>query len=428
LRDCTNYAALKNTIIVLLLAFITTNSFGQSKYAQRGVLDLRSVDFRAQGHASLSGEWELYMSQLISPETFLAKTNEPGDFVSFPSTWNETSRSLKPGKGYATYHLKVLVKKQQLAIAIPHFYTSFRLWVNAKPVAANGEVGITEKDSKPQWLPQTIPYTANQDTLDIVIHVSNFHHAKGGVREDILLGAPSNLMLKRQIAVGSNLFLFGGLVLVALLFLFIFFLVKHDRSALFFAALCFTWAVRSLFSNLYVGTSFFPLFPWEIAVKIEYITLYLTMIWTVFFLASLFPQDVNNMFKYFFVAFNAIFVLFALFTSASLYTQFLPVYLSFCLILLLYVIYVLIHAVVYERNGVWLIVSCTLLGVIIFSYDLISYEGFASFNPIIINIGYMGMFTLMGLCLMYQLGLLKRSRRNRDMLTYDDLYGSQRKQ
>jgi hypothetical protein len=92
--------------------------------------------------------------------------------------------------------------------------------------------------------------------------------------------------------------------------------------------------------------------------------------------------------------------------------------------LLIYVIYVLIHAVVYERPGVWLIVGCIMIGVTIFAYDLIAYEGVATFNPILINIGYLAMFFLMALCLSYQYGFLKRGSKNRDILTYDDLYGT----
>jgi hypothetical protein len=418
---------LKNIVSPLLFILFSVTCFAQANYARKGSLDLRNFNFASAGHTNLSGEWEFYMSQLIAPESFKQGINNPGDFVTFPSTWNETSRTLKPGKGFATYHLKTLVKPQQFALGLPHFYSSYKLWINSKIVASNGQVGESEQQSTAQWLPQTVTYTAITDTLDIVIQVSNFHHAKGGVREPILLGTPSNLVLKRQIAVASNLFLFGGLMLLTLLFVFMFFFTKQEYSGLYFAGLCLTWALRSVFSNLYVVTSFFPDFPWEICVKIEYITLYMTMIWTVFFLATIFAQDVNNLFKYFFAGFNAIFIVFTLFSKPTLFTQFLPVYLSFCLILLIYVIYVLIHAMVYERQGVWLIVSCLLLGVIIFSYDLISYQGFASFNPIIINVGYLTMFYLMGLSLAYQLGLLKRSKRNRDILTYDDLYGSSRK-
>jgi hypothetical protein len=67
-----------------------------------------------------------------------------------------------------------------------------------------------------------------------------------------------------------------------------------------------------------------------------------------------------------------------------------------------------------------------MLGVIVFAYDLSAYQGLASFNPIIINIGYLGMFILMAICLAFQFGFLKRSARNRDILTYDDLYGTSR--
>jgi hypothetical protein len=72
-------------------------------------------------------------------------------------------------------------------------------------------------------------------------------------------------------------------------------------------------------------------------------------------------------------------------------------------------------------------VSSLFLGVILFSYDLVSYEGFATFNPVILNIGYFGMFVLMGLCLLYQLGLLKRTSTQSNVLTYEDLYGTKDK-
>jgi hypothetical protein len=414
---------LKQTIslVLLLLVFFSINA--QTNHARRGVMDLRHFNFDDNGHIALNGEWTLYMSNLIAPESFMKTVQEPGDYVQFPSTWDETSKSLRPGKGYATYHLQILIKPQQYALELPHFYSAYKLWINNKLIASNGTVGISAKTSQPVWLPQTVIFNA-EDTLDVVIHVSNFHHAKGGIRENILLGTVDHLSFKKQVATVSNLTLFGGLILISLIFISVYLFLKPDAASVYFAVLCLTWAVRSVFSNLYVATSYLPDFPWEICVKIEYISLYLTMIWATFFLASLFPDDVNNLFKYFFVTCNIIFILFSVFTHASLYTQFLPVYLSFSLILLIYIIYVLIHAVVYERQGVWLIVSCIMLGVIVFAYDLSAYEGLAAFNPIVINIGYLVMFVLMGFGLALQLGFVKHSNRNRDMLTYEDLYGT----
>jgi hypothetical protein len=148
------------------------------------------------------------------------------------------------------------------------------------------------------------------------------------------------------------------------------------------------------------------------------------MIFAILFLASMFKNEVNSSFKYLFCIFNVIFIALTLFFNASLYTQFLPVYLSFCMVLLIYIIYVLIRALVYEREGVWIMISCLFLGVILFSYDLFSYQVLATFNPIIINVGYLMMFILMSLCLLYQSGLMKKPSNAGSILTYDDLYGT----
>jgi len=367
------------------------------------------------------------MHHLIPSKQFSQPIEEPGDLISFPMIWNDLNKSRRPGDGFGTFYLRIIAKQQEYAFEIPHFYTSYSLWINGDLVAGNGTVGTTLAKSKPQWLPQTVTYKPNSDTLDIVIQVSNFYHAKGGIRENILMGLPSNLMFKRELAVDSNLVLFGGLLLASIMFANAFVIVKRDATCLYFALLCFTWGIRSLFSNLYVGIFFFPDFPWEAAVKIEYITLYLTMIWAIAFLSTLFPEDVNSLFRYLFVGCNIIFCLITLIFKATLYTQFLPVYLSFCLVLLIYIIYVLIRAFIYERQGVWLIVCCLMLGVLVFAYDLSTYEGFAYFNPVIINVGYLSMFILLAFSLASQFGILNRTSRKSDMLTYEDLYGTGRK-
>lgn len=163
------------------------------------------------------------------------------------------------------------------------------------------------------------------------------------------------------------------------------------------------------------------------AVKIEYITLYLTMIWAICFISALFPDDVNKMFKNLFVSCNVIFVALTIFFNASTYTQFLPIYLSFSVVLLAYITYVLIHAFIYERQGVWMIVSCIMLGIAVYAYDISAYQGMAAYNPIITNIGYLTMFVLLALSLAVQFGILSRTSRKTDVLTYEDLYGSDKK-
>jgi hypothetical protein len=410
------------------LPFLSEVVTAQNVYARKGFLNLRQWDFE-QSPIPLNGEWEFYMSELIAPQDFRDHAKSPQDYIDFPATWNKRSKGRNPGDGYATYHLKVVVDpRASLALELPHFYSNYSVWINSMLIASNGTVGSTEKTSKPQWLPQTVSFNAGTDTLDIVIQASNFHHAKGGVREPLLLGDSQKLEFKKQVAVVSNLTEFIGLAITALIFIFLYLFSKPERSLLYFAGLCLTWGLRSLFSNRYVAVSFFPDFPWELCVKIEYITLYLMMILAILFLAHIFRNDVNTASKYIFCLFNGIFIVLTLFFRASLYTQFLPVYLSFAAVLLIYMIYILIRALVYERDGVWLMISCLFLGVIMFSYDIVSYQGFATYNPVIISIGYFVMYMLMGICLLFQLGYLKRPSSHVNVLTYEDLYGDTKKE
>jgi hypothetical protein len=321
--------------------------------------------------------------------------------------------------------MKVVVKQgSKLGLELPDLYTNYILWINNERIASNGKVGISEQESIPQYLPKTVPYTATTDTLDVVIQTSNFHHAQGGIREPILLGEWDSLDFKKNIAINTNLAMCAILIVVALVFSVLYFFSKQKSSLLYFSALCITWGIRSVFSNQYLAIHYWPDFPWEIAAKIEYITLFLVMIWAMLFVGSLFRQDSNLIFKYLFCFCNTVFIGLTLFFKASFYTQFLPVYLSFCAILLIYVIYILIRAMIYEREGVWLMTSSTFLGVIIFSYDFIAYQGFATYNPIITTTGYLIMFLMMGGSLMYHLGYLKKSARHSNILTYEDLYGT----
>jgi hypothetical protein len=406
----------------LLFLAASLSSYGQSTFARQGVLDLSGYDFQ-QGPVRLQGECEFFMSELLLPDQ-IHDSNVAIDYINFPGTWNELSKSRRPGEGFATYHLKIVLSgPSRLALEIPQIYSNYSLWANGKLVAQNGVVAKTPEASVPQWRPQTVAFAVDGKTLDIVLQISNFHHDKGGIREDIWLGTEDQLHSKRSIAVASNLFLMVSLVILAIGFLIVFSVIRNDREALLFAALCLTWALRSGYSNLYVMNFFFPDFPWTIGVKIEYITLYLTMIWAVLLVNEVFPDDGSQIFKYLFVSCNAIFTVVTIGATPALFTQFLPVYLSFAGILLLYIIYVLLHAIIYERRGVWLIVSCFMVGVIIFAYDIISYQTLTHFNAVLINSGYIIMFLLMATGIALKLGWIKKNVHAGDMLTFDDLYG-----
>jgi hypothetical protein len=376
------------------LAFIIPLTGNGQPVVEKGSIDLREWDFAVSGEVKLDGRWNFYW-QSLQPPSSLETTNV--DHMKFPATWNDaySDRMELSGQGFATYEAKVLLKPsvEMVSLELPDFYCSYALWVNGKEVASNGQVGTSRAESVPQWLPKTVVIKA-ADTLQMVLHVSNFHHKRGGSNDHIYLGLPDQLYQKRESAVITNIILFAGLLLIGCFFVVLFLFFRKERAALYFAAICITWAVRAVFTNLYLFVNWFPDIDWELAVKIEYLTLYLTMVWSIMFVGKLFPEDLNPILKYALLIVNVIFILFTVATPAFTFTNLLPAYVVVAWVILACIAFVVIRAIIYERAGAWFSAGSIVLGVLMFSYDMLTYEGVLDFSPLLFNVGYLTIFFL----------------------------------
>jgi hypothetical protein len=64
---------------------------------------------------------------------------------------------------------------------------------------------------------------------------------------------------------------------------------------------------------------------------------------------------------------------------------------------------VVIRAIFFDRAGAWFSAISIILGVLMFSYDMITYEGFLDFSPLLFNVGYLTIFFLNATAFAYQL-------------------------
>jgi len=411
-------ANLKRTFFFILTS-ISICSFSQPSELTGGIVDARF--WEGDSTFPLVGSCHFFDGQLLSPEECKKAV---GDIVSFPALFKSKGEK-ETGLGYATYSVLVLLKdshEKNMALAMPQMYSSYKLWANGKLVAENGKVGKSIYDCVPQWLPQTVFIKVNGDSLNLVLQVANFHHAKGGIKEPIYLGTASKMQFKRMVAKFSNVTEAIVLLGVSVLFFFVYFSRTKKPVTLYFALLCLTWSVRSIFSNLYLGISIFPDFDWTTMVRIEYLTLYLTMTWAILFLSQIFQNEANILFKYSMVFCNLIFTIVTLISSVRSFTQWLNVYLIASAILLAYGGFTVIRAWVNERVGSGLLTISIILGINIFAYDIFVYEGFSSYDPFIFSFGYISIFLLMSWALSMHLGLIKSKPSPTTRLTYDDLY------
>lgn len=413
--------SIRKVLTLLSSIFLFHFATDAQPVAERGVIDARIFDFASQ-RLNLQGDW-------LWIDGALADVNEVDNAtpVEFPKTWNDV-RTTSSGQGTATYYLTVLLPSTftEFAIELPQIYSSYRLWVNGEMVGANGVPGETAETTKPQWMPQTVSFRA-QNEVKIVLQIANFHHHKGGCKDPIYLGELNTMKMKDTISMTSKLIECGVLLLIAIIFFALYFAYGRKKVAIYFSLLCATWSVRSVFSNDYTFIQFFPDFDWNLMIRIEYITLYLTMMWAILYLGRLFYNDGSQIIKYVLVTLNGIFIAFTVLNPPTYFTKMLAVYLVTSGILLLYGAIVVVRALINERIGATFLTISVLMGIAIFSYDIFTYEGIFSYNSVVISAGYLIIFLLMGAALLLHLGIIKSSPKASNTLTYDDLYGDNKK-
>ena len=409
----------RSSLLLAIGLLLFLSCFGQSA-PKPGIIDATSFDF-TKGRLNLAGAWIWYDNKLLLPSQL---GDADGIAVEFPGTWNER-RASESGEGYATYQLTVILPHgaQQLAIDMPQIYSSYILFINGNEQARNGTPGKTFETTVPQWRPQVVPLKLKTDTLQIVLQVANFNHHKGGVKEAITLGTESMFMQKEFLSTAGKSAAVALLFMVAVVFIVIFF--RHGRKiiVIYFSMMCITWAVRSIFSNDYLITQLYPGLNWNLLVRVEYITLYFTMMWSILFLCALFKNEGNRVMKYLLVAFNLGFVIYTLITEPLEFTRLLPLYLVTAGVLLVYAAGVVLVALINERRGATYLTVSVLLGLAIFSYDIFTYEGWFSYNPVLFSAAYLVIFLLMGGALLVHLDIIKGTGSATTMLTYEDLYG-----
>ena len=381
--------------------------------AKEGVLDARDHDF-TNSSLKLNGEWEFFDNQLIEP----FQTGKNAVVTEFPYHWNEAE-----SQGFATFRLRILVDKNlsTLSLDIPQLYSAYTLWVNGTIVAKNGIVGTDRKSTQAQWLPQVRNFKAGVDTLRLTLQIANFYHSTGGIKNPIQLGLPERLEALQHTAHLVNTILLGVLTFLGVFFLSVYAFAKREKAALYFALVCLTWALRSVFSEQYLAIHWMPWFDWELGIKIEYITLYLTMAWAISFIAHLYPLDTNSIVKRILFYPNFLFVFVTLATPALLYTRFLDVYLVLAGALILYAVVVILRAMLFERYGAWFSVFGVISLVAAFAYNYLSYQGVFEFSPLAFYTSYLIFFFFLAMALAYQLRPKAGGRNYSESLSLDDV-------
>lgn len=310
-----------------------------------------------QKPVALDGAWAIYPGQLLGPEDLRDSiSRREVYFLKFPALWrdlkDEKRGPLMGSQGYATYTLRLVVKganKAPLALGLQDMFSAYRLWLNGRELAANGNPGTDRASSKPRWNPMVKVFETDSDTLDFVLQVSNFHHVKGGVVEHIVLGDPEVLLAEDTRNKALAFTLFGSFVLCGLLLLGLYYAGQRDKPTLWFAWFCLAH------SYYLIGSEDYPLhevahwLPWWLAIRAEYLSAYLSVAFFWLFTYYLFPRFGSQKLTQLVVALLMGFCASVLLPS-HLFTGLLPIWLAITMLSFIYGIGVIGMGLWYEGS------------------------------------------------------------------------------
>lgn len=349
----------------LLLFFVGVTSLAaveSSPEASEGVLDLRSWDFNKDGPIELNGEWLFFWEKHLSPDSSDKELDDHNVlFQRIPGYWNGKTlgEETLSGKGYASLILKVLLPEttDTLAIKTKDIQTAFRLYVDGEPFNSAGKAGTSEESTKPYYSSVIRSFTTDQNELTIMIHLSNFHHRKGGSWGHIILGYEQDIRSNTRNALLFECFLISCILFMGLYHIFLFTIYRKDKASLFFGIFCLLLAVRTLTTGETIAYTLFPWAGWPVLHRLEYITFFTSLPCFILYLDQLFPKESRKKLSFFIVIISLLFTVFTIVTPSYFYTYSIVPFQLFTLIIGLFVIVKMIKAALKKRNGSWIILS-----------------------------------------------------------------------
>src|SRR5699024_2472254 len=102
-------------------------------------------------------------------------TNE---YVTVPGDWSSslTNEETNAAYGYGTYHLQLVLppsSNQMYGLRIPDVHTSSMIYINGELAGSSGYPDVTAENYTPERKPYQLTFTAETQTVDIVIHIAN---------------------------------------------------------------------------------------------------------------------------------------------------------------------------------------------------------------------------------------------------------------
>ena len=348
---------LKILLFVVLISALNFSCNQESIYkAEKGVLDISQQSINKLGVIDLIGEWEFYWEQLLEPSDF--ETNKPSIplYAKLPGGWEDivTSGINSQAAGYATYRLIIKTNDQDsiFGLKINRIDASYRFWVNGRLVSTAGKVGKDKKTYEPKWNRKEKIISAHNQELELIVQVSNFDFQRGGITKAIQLSNSEDLKNKLKTDTGIDFFLLGIMLIIALYHIVLFLLRRSVISSLYFSILSIFASTLVLVAKDYnLVYLFWPEISWVSQVKIEYTFYFLSLLFLILFISSLFKQESDKPIIKGLIGYSLFMCLFVTISPVSFFMVTFSFFEWLFILIALYLLYIVFKAIVNQKEG-----------------------------------------------------------------------------
>lgn len=363
-------------VVGLVASYVVIPASNSSKIeSKEGVLDLTQIHV-SENPLKLQGEWAFYWQELLSPEDIQSRQARDGNhdrWISIPGSWlgERLDGQLLNSTGFATFRVVIKLSEQdrneRLALRLPTIFHAYKLWVNSDLLAEVGVVGQDKSSVTPHLATKLVFFQPENDTVELVMQVANFHHNRGGITKYIELGGSDVLTVRTNLRIAAEMFITASLLIIGAYHLLVFGLRRKDRAPLYFGLLTTLLGIRSLLVGELLITKLWPAFPWGLQFKIEYLILCSSGYIITQYFDCIFPHYMSRWFHRSSRIATGAFCIFVAVAPALIYSQTLLIIGVMVVLHMVYLMVGLVHEAMRRMEGAlsFLLVSVVALVTVI---------------------------------------------------------------
>ncbi|MGL1892475.1 MAG: GGDEF domain-containing protein [Spirochaetaceae bacterium] len=381
-------------MLIMLITLASLNSCNKIDNriiptADNGVIDLTGIEISGTNNIKLDGEWEFYWKEFLFSNVKGDRLIIP-DYIKTPGSWADNT--LYEAHGFATLRLLVhgLTPDSMYSLYIPDISSSYKLWADGKLISWNGVIGKNREQSRPEFLPKTVSFHTVDSSVEIIIHVSNYHYRKAGTWRSIIIGSVESLTSQSIKKVIMDIFMAGLLYAISVVHIRVYLYRKEEKIELYFGLICISLLIRIITTGEQLLTYLIPSIPWEVVRRLELIPFYFTAPMILIFLTILFPKESNKYLHRAYIFLSMILGVIFIFLPIRISNHFIPYAQAIVILGIVYLFIILFKAIKSGRSNAititlaYAVFSLATISDILFANDIIQFMYISPYGFIIL--------------------------------------------